>query len=595
MTTSFRVAELDFDTIKNNLKDYFRTDPTFTDYDFEGSGLSIILDILAYNTHYNAVIANMLTQEMFLETATKRESVSLHAKKLGYLPRSIRSARANVSIEVFPTNNPDTITLGKSANFTSGGEIQFNFTNLNSITTTRDSNGRYIFPDVPLYEGTLETFRYVVSTQKRFEIPSKNADISLLKVFVQQSTSSTDIIEYFRYDSIVDIADDTTAYFIQINENGYYEIYFGDDVIGKSIQAGNMVTLEYVICNGEIPNGAGSFSITDSINGYSNIATTTTSKAFGGAQQENISSIKENAYKRLLTQNRAVSYTDFKPIVQQILPVGDVVVWGGENNTPPVYGKVFISAISTSNPSKILSAAEKQYLISELRKKMLVTVTPEVIDPDFLNVEISSAVYYDQLKTSNSASQIMTMVMNSISGYAATKLNMFQTELRHSNLGTLIDATDRSINSNITKYVLKKDLSPVFNRATNYQINFKNPLRQSSEVETTIRSNGFYADGNSDIVYMDDYAGIIRLYKIVDGVNTYLKNVGTVNYQTGVITINELLINSTVETTLTFKCLPLSNDIVCNGNTVLIVSESDISINVISESSLFSHTFTASV
>lgn len=595
MTTSFRVAELDFDTIKNNLKDYFRTDPTFTDYDFEGSGLSIILDILAYNTHYNAVIANMLTQEMFLETATKRESVSLHAKKLGYLPRSIRSARANVSIEVFPTNNPDTITLGKSANFTSGGEIQFNFTNLNSITTTRDSNGRYIFPDVPLYEGTLETFRYVVSTQKRFEIPSKNADISLLKVFVQQSTSSTDIIEYFRYDSIVDIADDTTAYFIQINENGYYEIYFGDDVIGKSIQAGNMVTLEYVICNGEIPNGAGSFSITDSINGYSNIATTTTSKAFGGAQQENISSIKENAYKRLLTQNRAVSYTDFKPIVQQILPVGDVVVWGGENNTPPVYGKVFISAISTSNPSKILSAAEKQYLISELRKKMLVTVTPEVIDPDFLNVEISSAVYYDQLKTSNSASQIMTMVMNSISGYAATKLNMFQTELRHSNLGTLIDATDRSINSNITKYVLKKDLSPVFNRATNYQINFKNPLRQSSEVETTIRSNGFYADGNSDIVYMDDYAGIIRLYKIVDGVNTYIKNVGTVNYQTGVITINELLINSTVETTLTFKCLPLSNDIVCNGNTVLIVSESDISINVISESSLFSHTFTASV
>lgn len=595
MATSFRVSELDFDNIKNNLKDYFRSDPTFTDYDFEGSGLNILLDILSYNTHYNAVIANMLTQEMFLETATKRESVSLHAKKLGYLPRSMRSARATVSIEVFPTNSPDIITLGKSASFTSGGELKFNFTNLNSVTVSRDSNGRYIFSNIPIYEGNLETFRYLVTTQKRFEIPNKNVDISLLKVFVQPTSSSTDKIEYFQYESIVDIAGDTNAYFIQINENGYYEIYFGDDVIGKSIESGNMVTLEYVSCNGEIPNGAGSFTITDAIGGYSNIATTTISKAFGGAQQESISSIKENAYKRLLTQNRAVSATDFKPIVQQILPVGDVVVWGGENNTPPVYGKVFISVLNSNDPSKLLTITEKQYLLDELKKKMLVTILPEIIDPDFIYIDVTSSVYYDQFKTSNSASQIKTLVFNSIKSYISSKLNSFTSELRHSNLGTIIDASDVSINSNITRYTLKKKINPSYNKATNYVLDFKNPIRQSSDINNTIVSNGFYMDNGSDVLYIDDVAGMLRAYKIDNGIKTVIREIGTVDYTTGVLRIAELNITSTVDGVLTIKCLPISNDIICNSNTALIVNDSDIVIDIISESNTFAHTFTSSI
>ena len=597
MAKSFRVAELDFDTIKNNIKDFIRTDPTFTDYDFDGSGLSILIDTLAYNTHYNAIIANMLTQEMFLETATKRESVSIHAKKLGYLPKSIRSARATVNIEVFPTDqNVTTLTLGKGANFTSGGQISFNFTNLNSVTITKDSSGRFIFTGIPLYEGTSQTFRYVVSAQqKKFSIPDKNADISLLKVYVQPSSASTNKTEYKLYNSIVDITSDTNAYFIQTDENGYYQIYFGDNVIGKSIESGNIVTLEYVSCNGEIANGSSGFFLNDSIQGYTNIAVTTVDKAFGGSQPESIDSIKENSYKRLLTQNRAVTSYDYKALIEQIIPVGDVYVWGGENNTPPVYGKVFISVLDTNYNGAIISDGEKQYLLDQIKQKMVIGVTPEIVDPDILYIIINSSVYYDQIKTTSSASQIKTLVFNSIRNYCSSNMNKFNSELRNSVLGYAIDSSDSSINSNITTYRMRKDITPNINTTTNYIIDFKNPIRKSSDTIQSISSNQFYVNSDTTPVYIDDLNGIVRLYKMINGQKEIIKNIGEVNYDTGIIKLKELIINSTDSGKLNITCIPFSSDILSLNNTALVVKDSDIIVNVISELSPTEHIFTSNI
>lgn len=588
MAKSLRVAELDFDTIKNNIKDFLRTDPTFTDFDFEGSGLSILVDTLAYNTHYNAIIANMLTQEMFLETATKRESVSIHAKKIGYIPKSIRSARATVDIEVFPTDqNVNVLTLGKGANFTSTGNISFNFINLDSVSTSKNEFGRFIFKDISLYEGNLQSFKYVVSAQqKKFSIPDKNADISLLKVYVQQSSSSTNKVEYKLYDSIVDVKSDTNAYFIQIDENGYYQVYFGDGIIGNLIQSGNIVTLEYVSCNGEIPNGASKFVLNDSIQGFYNIAITTTNKAYGGSQQESIESIRENSYKRVLTQNRAVTSYDYKSLIEQFVPVGDVCVWGGENNLPPVYGKVFISVLNLTNQEKAYSITEieKQNMLDQIKQKMVIGVTPEFIDADILYVSINCSVYFDQLKTTNNPSQIKTLVINSIRNYCNSNVNKFNAEIRNSALGYVIDSSDSSILSNITTYRMKKVITPNLNSKTNYIIDFKNPIRTSSDKIQSISSNQFYVDGDTNTpVYIDDMNGVIRLYKMINGTKEIIRNVGDINYLTGKINLNEITINSTDSGSLSISCIPFSSDILSINNTAIIVSDLDISVDVISE------------
>jgi hypothetical protein len=596
MSKTFRVAELDFDTIKSNLKDFFRNKGTFSDYDFEGSGLSLLIDVMAYNTHYNAIIANMLTQEMFLDTAVKRETVNLHAKRLGYLPVSMRAARAKVTVEAFPTNNPDTLILGRGAVFQSGGQLPFNFVTTDSITVSRNSEGRYIFSNVPLYEGRIEKFKYIVTpNQKTFQIPNKNVDISLLKVFVQTSFSSSELTEYKLYESIVEIDGQTNAYFLQINEAGYYEVSFGDDVIGKSITEDNVVSLEYVVCNGEIPNGAGGFSITDSIQGTTNIGVVTIEKAFGGAQAESLSSIKENASKRVFTQNRIVSISDYKPMIQQILNVGDVSVWGGENNSPPVYGKVFISILNASVVDRLLTSEEKAFVIEQLKSKMMVTVTPEIVDPEFVHVEINSSVYFDPFKTANSATQIQTIARTAIQNYVAEKLNKFYAELRNSNLTYAIDSADSSINSNITGYVLKRYLTPVLNRQTNYYIDMKNPIRESSDKLSSLRTNAFYVDGSTEKHYLEDDSGSIKIYKLIQGIKTDIREIGSIDYTTGKITILGLNVTAAEDGVITIRCLPLSNDIICLNNTALVVNDSDITVNVISESTLYNHTFTPSV
>ncbi len=583
MNQKLRVAELDFDTIKQNLKDYLRTKDGFTDYDFEGSGLSILMDVLAYNTHYNAVVANMLAQEMFLDTAVKRQTVALHARRMGYLPRSVRSARAFVSIEVFPNDSPATLTLGKNAIFTSSGVATFSFLTDDAITISPNAQGRYIFENIPLYEGTKKTFRYLVSdTSQKFSIPDKNVDISLLKVYVKKSTTNTDITLFNYYENISEVDNESNVYYMKVNEYGQYDVYFGDGVIGKEIEVGNVIILEYVVANGEIANGAGAFRFNDAIQGYSNFTVTTLNKAFGGAQEESIPSIRDNAYKRLLSQNRAVSESDYSAMVNSILPVGDVSVWGGENNNPPVYGKVFLSIIPIDVNARF-DDATKLHIVNQLKTKMTVTVTPEIVDPDYLYVQINTTAYFDPDRTANTDEQIKTLVSSVIAGYVEQNLNAFNKTIKHSNFVSMVDQTDKSITSNITKFTLKKRFDPLLNLNTSYTIAFNNPIKQSSDIFQSISSDAFYIGDSVSAVYLDDLNGILRLYTLVGGVKTVIKNIGTVDYSKGILKIDPIVVTGFPSLDVFIRAVPMSNDILALNNSVLVVNNSDITVTALAE------------
>ena len=576
MSQNLRVAELDFDTIKANLKQFLSTKPGFTDHNFDGSGLNLMLDVLAYNTHYNAVIANMLTQEMFIDSAVKRATVGLHAKRMGYLPRSMRSARTFVDLEVFPDVLPDTLTIGKNAVFTSSGQLRFNFITLDSMTIVPDADGRYVFRNIPLYEGSSSTFRYVVnSTNQKFTIPSKNVDTTLLKVSVQKSTTNTDKTVYSQYDSIIDVTASTHAYFMKTNEDGLYEVYFGDGVIGKEIEIGNVVILEYVVSSGDIPNGATGFTFNDSIQGFDNLSVTTLTRAFGGEQEESISSIKDNAYKRMLAQNRAVTESDYKSIIQSIIPVGDVSVWGGETATPPVYGKVFLSLVPVDVNAKF-DATTKQFVLDQLKNKMTLTLVPELVDPSYTYIQIDASVYFDPFKTTNSSEQIKTIVTQRLAAYSLANMNKFNSQLRHSNMTAYIDASDKSITSNITKVTLYKEIHVQIGATATYKIDFKNPIKQGS-----IKTEAFVIGDSVEYVNMDDVDGILRAYVSKNGVRIPVKNIGTIDYSTGILTINSLLILGYTASMLLVGASPLSNDVISLSNDVLLMRSADTNVTVI--------------
>lgn len=583
MSQQLRVAELDFDTIKSNLREYLRTKEGFTDYDFEGSGLSILLDVLAYNTHYNGVIANMLSQEMFLDTAVKRQTVSLHARRMGYLPRSMRAGRAFITVEVFPQDAPATLTLGKNAVFESGGAASFQFITDDAITISPNAQGRYIFENVPIYEGSRKTFRYLVDdTSRKFVIPDKNVDTSLLKVYIKKSTTNTDTTLFNYYDSLASVNNESNVYYMKVNELGQYEVYFGDGVLGKEIEVGNVVILDYITCSGEIANGAGAFKFNDSIQGYTSIVTTTLNKSFGGAQEESIQSIRDNAHNRLLSQNRAVSDSDYKAIINSILPVGDVSVWGGENNNPPVYGKVFISIVPIDVNARF-DDATKEFIVDQLRDKMTVTVKPELVDPDYLYVEIDTTAYYDSHKTANTDDQIKTLVSNQIVSYVSNNLNSFNKTIKHSNFVAMVDQVDKSITSNITKFTLKKRFDPLLNSNTSYTIAFNNPIKQSSDIFQSVSSGAFFTGLSENAVYIDDMNGILRLYTNVGGIKTILKNIGTVDYNKGILKIDPIVVTGYPNLDLFIQVVPLSNDILALNNSVLIVNNSDISVKALAE------------
>ena len=591
MAERLNITELDFDNIKQNLKTYLSKQKEFTDYDFEGSGMAVLLDLLSYNTHYNALYSNMLANEMFLDSADLRNSVVSHAKQIGYTARSATAPKATLNVTVNDATTA-TVTMARGTAFTTtidGVSYQYVTNKAVSITPT---DGVYTFSNVDVYEGTLVTNKYTVDTSdanQRFLIKNINADTSTLKVTVQTSASDSTTETYTLSTDFTSATDDSKIFFLDAVEDQQYEITFGDGVIGKALSNGNVVNISYVVTNGDASNSATTFASASSIDGFSNITVSVVSNSFGGAPAEENSSIKFNAPKRYSSQNRAVTVDDFKSIVRSIYPnIQSIRVWGGEENDPPVYGRTYISikAISGSN----ITQAVKDDITTELKKYMVASVTPVISDPETIFLVVETDVKYDAKVTSKSTDDIKQLVLATLTNYNDNTLKKFDGILRHSNLVKTIDDTDSSILSNSTKYKMYQEVTPVTTKIETYTIKFNNALYHPHSGHMPIVSTtGFKINGDTTNEYFldDDGSGNIRLYYVKDSIKTFANTTqGTIDYTTGEIKINDLYItsvsniNGAASTVFRLTVQPDSKDIKSVRNQVLEFNLNDAIVNV---------------
>ena len=585
-----KVDELNFDGIRNNLKNFLRGQTAFKDYDFDGSNLSIMVDLLAYNTYYNNIYNNLAVNEMFLDSASKRSSVVSIAKMLGYTPKSARASKANVTITVeFPleTDNPanDLFILPKYTQFTSStSNTVYYFMNIEELTVNKNDLGEYEFANIDLYEGRATTQKFIADPTTRYVISNTNVDTTTLKVYVSPSSGTGDPVAYQLADSIVGVDNTSNVYFIKEIENEQFEITFGNGVIGKKLQSGNLVTIEYVVTSGSEPNGCKTFkgNLT-SIAPGSVTTVVTNSSATNGSEVEDVASIKFNAPRAYFTQDRAVTEDDFRNIIYaNFANAQSVNIWGGEENDPPVYGKVYL-CIKPKN-ALYLTEDEKSVLKNEvLKPKSIVTMTPEIVDPSYLNIQINTVIYYNPKMTNLSASTLIGQVKDTIVNYKNSDLQKFDGVFRQSKLSRLIDASNSAIQSNITTITLRREVTPKYNLNAQYIVNIGNPIYYSGVPEESFVSTGFNIP-NSDAVYYlrDDGTSKVVMY-YVSGVQEVVvnNNIGIIDYSKGIITINGLNIVGVQNDILEFIVKPQSYDVVALRNQILDIPTSMITVSAL--------------
>ena len=598
-SNKLEVSELDFDDIKLNLKTFLQDQSEFQDYDFEGSGFAILLDLLAYNTHYLGFNANMLANEMYLDSADVRKNIVSLAKMLGYTPTSAKSPLANVDITI---NNGSgaTVTMAKGTVFTTtvdGTSYQFV---TNAETTISPLEGVYKFSSVPIYEGTLVTFKYTVDssdTDQKFLIPSVNADTSTLKVSVQNSSSDTTTNTYSKATSFTSLNDESKVYFLQESDDGKFEVYFGDGIVGNALSDGNIIILEYIITNKTEANGASAFTLSGTIGGFSDVSVSTVSNAQGGSEPQTKESIRFNAPLQYSAQDRAVTTSDYETKVLELYPNAQAVsAWGGEDEETPVYGTVKISIKAASGST--LTNATKLDLVTQLKKFNVASVTPEIVDPETTSVLLTSQVKFDSKATTKTSDTIKSNVLTTLTNFNSSNLQKFDSIFRYSKVSKAIDDTDTSILSNITTLKIRKEFTPTLNSSTLYNIYFRNALynphsEHNKAAGGILESTGFKVDGDTtnEMFLDDDGAGNVRRYYIVSGVRTYANNTqGTINYDTGQITLNSLNIASisnirgSASTVIELTVKPNSNDVVPVRNQILEIDTANSSITVTADS-----------
>lgn len=493
--SNIRFTELDFDQIKANLKEYLRGQAEFSDFDFEGSGLSVLLDILALNTHYNAYYMNMLGGELFIDSALKRDSVVSIAKHLAYTPRSRRSATAKLNILVNNViGSPSSLTLERYTPFTTSIEGKtYRFVNLEPITIV-PVGGVYTFEEVEVREGIPVVNQFVSETPgtaERFVIPNKNIDTTTLRVTVQNSASDLTSSIFTRVVDITGITAESNAFFLEQNQRGFYEIFFGDGSIGKALVPGNVITIEYLASSGDVVNissviaAAGiSFNLGTNIEGYTDVSITTVQAPSGGLMEESIGSIKFNAPRGYTAQNRAVTALDYETIIkQEVQGVDSVVVWGGEDSDPPVYGKVFVSVVPAAE-NFITNSIKDNIQNVILGTKKVVSTVVEIVEPEYLYINVNTNVKYNTRATNKTAAEVKNLVDASIRNYFTQNLGSFNEPFVFSKLSAAIDATDTSIVGNLTTVKLQKRISPSLTAGNNVRLKFNNTLKPGS-LETT--------------------------------------------------------------------------------------------------------------
>ena len=565
------ITDLDFDAVKSNFKTFLSQQTEFTDYNFEGSGMSILMDVLAYNTHYLAFHANMLANEMFIDTALTRSSAVSHAKALGYLPSSPKASIATVDVTV--SNVPisqTTLVMAAGTTFsTTLNDVGYNFVTIGDKTATSDT-GIFTFTGVELYEGTRMRYTYTVNSsnlEQSFVIPSSEADTTSLVVSVQTSSSDVTTEVYSLNTDYATLTSTSTSYFLQEVEDGQFEVYFGDGVNGKKPIDGNIIILDYVVTNGSVADGAKAFTASSNIGGYSSISVTTTADASGGGDAESVDSIKFNAPLKYAAQGRAVTPDDYKTIVPSVYTnIKSIQCWGGEDNDPPIYGKVYIAIRPNTGTS--LTITTKNSIVTSLKKYNVASIVPEIVDPEILYLVLGVTAKYNSTVTEKSKSDIKALVETTVSSFNTNNLQKFDSVFRHSNLLRDIDETDTSILSSTATMKLKRIVTPSYNAITKYTISFNNMAYHPAAgwAQTVVESTGFYLSGNTNEQFIeDDGNGNIRTFYLLGGTTKTITNAaaGTINYNTGVVVLTSFNITSTTlsnELCITLK--PNSNDII---------------------------------
>jgi hypothetical protein len=506
MADRLQVTELDFDAIKTNLKNFLRQQEEFSDYDFEGSGMAVLLDILAYNTHYNAYYLNMIANESFLDTALLRNSVVSHAKRMGYTPRSNKAPKAIVNIVVeTESSNAGTLTISSGQSFLSNliDGRSYRFVTLDDVVSSK-SNTQFIFNSVPIYEGELVTYNYthsqLINPTQTFVIPDSNIDTSTLKVIVRPSVSNTEVTVYNRASDVISVNQNSAVYYLEEARDEQYQIYFGDDVLGKKLPDGAVVSLSYLTTNGINSNGANNFTITTNIGGFSNVTITSTASASGGSLRESVDEIKYAAPLSLTSQNRAVTKNDYIRLIQQKYPAFESVnVWGGEENDPPIFGKLFMSAKPKLGFE--VTQTEKDFVINRIIKPMSVlTVTPEIVDVDYNYLKVICTAYFDPAKAATNTSTLQSGIRSSIISYCQNELNQFNTIFKSSGLKTAVDRFSGAILSNDMEFFIGKRFLPDLINSNNYVLDFGVELKQGTTNDNFYSSPTFYMLDEEDTI-----------------------------------------------------------------------------------------------
>ena len=573
------ITDLDFDAVKSNFKTFLSQQNGFTDYNFEGSGMSVLMDLLAYNTHYQAFHANMLANEMFLDTTLLRASAVSHAKALGYLPTSMKASNALVTVTVkgVPiTQTSLTMTAG-SVFTTSVNDTSYQFVTIADHTATSDT-GTFQFDDIPIFEGTRVNYTYTVDStnlEQQFLIPSSSVDTGTLVVRVQTSASDTTTETYKLNTDFTTLDANSKVYFLQEVEEGRFEVYFGDGVFGYKPIDGNIIILDYVVTNGALADGASAFTAASTVGGYSNVTALATASASGGGFAETVDSIKFNAPLKYASQGRAVTPDDYKSILPSVYTnIKSVSVWGGEDNDPAIYGRVYISIRPKTGTT--LTSTTKNQIITSLKKYNVASITPVIVDPEILQLVLTTTVKYNSTLTTKTASDIKALAETTISTFNTNNLEKFDSVFRHSNLLLDLDASDVSILSSTVAVKLKRNISVTLNASTKYTINFNNAAYHptNNHSQTVVESGGFFLAGNTNAQYIDDDgAGNIRTFYLLGGTTKTVTNAqaGTINYNTGQIVLTSFNISSVQAASgnLEVTLKPDSNDVVPVRNQVI--------------------------
>ena len=578
--TSLSVANINFEDIKSNLRNYLTTQSALKDYDFTGSNLNVMLDILSYNTYMQNFYLNMVANESFLNSAVLRDSIVSHAKTLNYLPQSYTSSKAVVDLQIYPTDVPAQIRIPKYTPFNTSVESNtYTFTTDEDITISADASGNYKVSNLAIFEGEVVREFFTVNTsntEQRFLISNKEVDVDSLVVKIIASSTDTSNSEWTRNLNTIGIDGSTNTYFVVPAEKEKYEIQFGDGVLGKPVENGNIVEAVYRKSSAGDALSANVFTLSGTIQGYSNVVVTTTSSAKGGSEAESDESIRNNASRSLSLQDRTVTVNDYKTILKQNFnDIEALNVYGGEQAIPPQFGKVLIS-VDLKNAEGI-PLSRKRDIEDFVRLRAPLSITPQVVDPEFLFVDVNTVVRYNPNVTVKSDNEIKNVVVSALSTFAAANINDFDSRLRVSKLSAAIDASDPSILNNDTNIVLEKKIIPTLNATETFVLQFNNEILREIPLNnefvdgtSPISSSTFVFDGLSGCTIRDNGSGILQIVQSQDQVLQVVNsNIGTVDYSSGLVNLNSFKTSAFTGDGIKILAQPKSRTILSTKNIIL--------------------------